>query len=105
MDKEIHNRAHNKAFAKVLYLADDIKRARKEIKSGGDGRISMDLLQSNLERLKVDLKVWEYIAQLVEDENLTEPIKSNVEMLHGIMGLADPSLYDMDIDYEIQSPS
>ena len=105
MDQEIHNRAHNKAFAKVLYLADDIKRARKEIKGGGDGRISMDLLQSNLERLKVDLKVWEYIAKLVESENYTGPIKSNVEMLHGIMGLADPNLYDMNVDYDIESPS
>ena len=105
MDKEIHNKAHNKAFAKVLYLADDIKKARQEIKSGGDGRISMDLLESNFERLKVDLKVWEYIAKLIETEDFTEPIKSNVEMLHGIMGLADPNLYDMDVDYDIESPS
>jgi len=101
---EIHERAHNKAFSKMIYLNNDIKRAREEIRDGGDGLVTVDLLKQNFERLKLDLKTWEYIAKLIETEDFIEPVRSNVEMLHGMMGLADPSLYDMDVDYD-QIPS
>ena len=102
MDKlsieEKSERAHNKAFSKMINIKDDIKRVQKEIRQGGNGSIPVEMLQKSLDHMKADLQTWEYIAKLIETDDYRQPIKTNVEMLHGMMGLADPN--HLDVDFE-----
>ncbi len=48
MDKlsieEKSERAHNKAFSKMINIKDDIKRVQKEIRQGGNGSIPIEML-------------------------------------------------------------
>ena len=102
MDKlsieEKSERAHNKAFSKMVNIKDDIKRVQKEIRQGGNGSIPVEMLQKSLDHMKADLQTWEYIAKLIETDDYRQPIKTNVEILHGMMGLADPN--HLDVDFE-----
>ena len=102
MDKlsieEKSERAHNKAFSKMINIKDDIKRVQKEIRQGGNGSIPVEMLQKSLDHMKADLQTWEYIAKLIETDDYRQPIKTNVEILHGMMGLADPN--HLDVDFE-----
>ena len=66
MNSEIKQRAHNKAFSKMLTLERDISSLRLDIKSGGDGRIGVDLLQKCLSSTEKELQTWQYIAKLIE---------------------------------------
>ena len=96
--EEKSERAHNKAFSKMINIKDDIKRVQKEIRQGGNGSIPVDMLQKSLDHMKADLQTWEYIAKLIETDDYRQPIKTNVEILHGMMGLADPN--HLDVDFE-----
>jgi len=102
MDKlnieEIAERAHNKAFSKIVNIQNNIKRVNKEIKAGGDGSVPVDLLRKSLVNMENNLQTWEYIAKLIETNDFRQPIKTNVEMLHGMMGLSDPNY--LEVDYE-----
>ena len=95
--EEKSERAHNKAFSKMINIKDDIKRVKQEIREGGTS-VPVDLLQKSVEGYERDLQTWEYIAKLIETDNFRQPIKNNVEMLHGMMGLADPRYMDVDYD-------
>ncbi len=66
MDLEIKERASNKAFSKILTLERDIRGLSNDIKKGGDGRLSLDLLQACLDSTKAELKTWKYITKLIE---------------------------------------
>ena len=96
--EELCNRAHNKAFSKMINIKDDIKRVNKEIKEGGNGSVPLELLRKSIVNLDNDLQVWNHIAKLIETDDFRQPIKHNVEMLHGMMGLADPN--HLEVDYE-----
>ena len=102
MDKlsieDIAERAHNKAFAKMVYIQDDIKRVKQEIREGGNGSVPVEMLQKSVTQMENDLQTWEYIAKLIETDDFRQPIKTNVEMLHGMMGLSDPNYLDVDFD-------
>ena len=63
---EIKQRAHNKAFSKMLTLERDISKLKLEIRSGGDGRIGVDMLQTCLLSTEKELQTWQYIAKLIE---------------------------------------
>lgn len=63
---DIRDRAHNKAFSKILTLQRDVSRLNDEIKAGGDGRISLDTLKDCARSTKKDLQTWQYIAELIE---------------------------------------
>ena len=65
-DKDIHNRASDKAFAKISFLELENKAYIRDIKAGGDGRISVDLLKTCLSSNKKELQTWQYIAKLIE---------------------------------------
>ena len=95
--EEKSERAHNKAFSKMINIKDDIKRVKQEIREGGTS-VPVDLLQKRVEGYERDLQTWEYIAKLIETDDFRQPIKNNVEMLHGMMGLADPRYMDVDYD-------
>ena len=66
MNNEIKQRAHNKAFSKMLTLERDISKLKLDIRSGGDGRIGVDLLKTCLSSTEKELQTWQYIAKLIE---------------------------------------
>lgn len=63
---EIRDRAHNKAFSKIMTLQRDVSRLNDEIRAGGDGRISLDTLKDCVRSTRKDLQTWQYIAKLIE---------------------------------------
>ena len=65
--QDIHNRASDKAFAKISMLAfeiNDNKEALINTYYGGD--ISYEEMVMIYEGNKKELKVWQYIAELIE---------------------------------------
>lgn len=66
MNNDIQNRAHNKAFSKILTLQRDISRLNEDIRTGGDGRLSLDALKNCVRSTRTDLQVWQFIATLIE---------------------------------------
>jgi len=66
MNSDIKQRAHNKAFSKMLTLERDISKLKLDIRSGGDGRLGVDLLKTCLSSTEKELQTWRYIAKLIE---------------------------------------
>ena len=66
MNSNIRKRASDKAFSKIITLERDISSLKLDIKSGGDGRIGVDLLQKCLSSTEKELQTWQYIAKLIE---------------------------------------
>lgn len=66
MNNDIQNRAHNKAFSKIIDLKRDISQLNEEIRRGGDGRLSLDALKSCVRSTRTDLQVWQFISTLIE---------------------------------------
>jgi hypothetical protein len=66
MNNEIKERARHKAFAKISFLELENKTYIRDIKAGGDSRISVDLLKTCLSSNKKELQTWQYIAKLIE---------------------------------------
>ena len=66
MNNEIKQRAHNKAFSKMLTLERDISKLKLDIRTGGDGRLGVDLLKTCLSSTEKELQTWQYIAKLIE---------------------------------------
>ena len=62
----IIDRAHDKAFANIHACELDIRRLKEEIKTNIVPFITMEQHQSVLESAKKELKVWNYLAQLIE---------------------------------------
>ena len=68
MNKDIKERARHKAFAKISFLELENRTYIRDIKAGGDGRLSIDLLQRCLSSNKNELLTWRYIAKLIETD-------------------------------------
>ena len=66
MNSNIRKRASDKAFSKIITLERDISSLKLDIKSGGDGRIGVDMLQKCLSSTEKELQTWQYIAKLIE---------------------------------------
>ena len=66
MSEDIKERARHKAFAKISFLQLENKTYKRDIKAGGDGRLSVDLLQRCLSSNENELLTWQYIAKLIE---------------------------------------
>ena len=67
-NKELKEYASNKAFSKITTLgfeADDLK---EDIRTGNTGPITIDELVSLYEGTKKEIKIWEYIAKLIETD-------------------------------------
>ena len=63
----IHERAVCKAFAKIATLTLRIDRDVQDLKFGYyGGDISLDQFMLIVESNKTELKVWQYIAELIE---------------------------------------
>ena len=69
MCSAIHERASAKAFAKMEMLFFEIGSNKHELKSGSYGGITEDEMIMILEGNRSELKVWQYIAELIEKSN------------------------------------
>ena len=65
---EARQRAQNKAFAKISFIELENKTYKRDIKAGGDGRLSVELLQRCLNSNEKELLTWKYIAKLIEND-------------------------------------
>ena len=65
---EARQRAQNKAFAKISFIELENRTYKRDIKAGGDGRLSVDLLQRCLNSNEKELLTWKYIAKLIEND-------------------------------------
>ena len=62
----IHDRASDKAYAKKHGLHNEIESNKTELKSGSYGGITEEEMIMILEGNKIELKVWQYISELIE---------------------------------------
>lgn len=66
--KEIQQRASDKAFAKMTMLLIDIEQNKEDIRSKNYGGVTLDEMNIVLNGNKTELKVWQYIAKLIETD-------------------------------------
>ena len=66
MKLETKNRAHDKAFATIYSLNNDISRLKQEIKDDRSPFITVDQLKGVLNHTKKQKDIWNYIAKLIE---------------------------------------
>jgi len=69
MELEIKNRAHDKAFATIFSLDNDISRLKQEIKNDSTPFITVEQLEGVLRHTKQQRKIWDYIALLIEKDH------------------------------------
>ena len=69
MELEIKNRAHDKAFATIFSLDNDISRLKQEIKDNQTPFITIEQLEGVLNHTKRQRQVWDYIALLIEKDH------------------------------------
>lgn len=69
MKKDIKNRAHDKAFATIHGLDNDISRLKQEIKDDQTLFITKEQLIGVLDHTKRQREVWNYIASLIEKDH------------------------------------
>ena len=69
MCSAIHDRASDKAFAKMTMLLIDIEQNKEDIRSHNYGGLTLDEMNILIMSNKRELKVWQYIAELIEKSN------------------------------------
>jgi len=70
--KDIKNSAFNKAWAQVEMTTIDIKRVKNEIRNNNIGFLTEEQIQGVLRLHEKDLKVWNFILELIEKSNKNE---------------------------------
>ena len=70
--QEIRRRASDKAFAQVSQCANGVRRTREELKLGIFGGLTEDQLLMVLNSEETELKVWNFISELIEKSNKDE---------------------------------
>ena len=65
---EARQRAQNKAFAKISFIELENRTYKRDINAGGDGRLSVELLQRCLNSNEKELLTWKYISKLIEND-------------------------------------
>ena len=66
--QELQQRARDKAFAKMTMLLIDIEQNKEDIRSKNYGGVTLDEMNIVLNSNKIELKVWQYIAKLIETD-------------------------------------
>ena len=69
MKLETKNRAHDKAFATIYSLDNDISRLNQEIKDDRSPFITVEQLKGVLSHTKKQKDIWNYIAKLIETDH------------------------------------
>ena len=67
--QELRQRASDKAFAQVNQLNISIRRSKEELKLGILGGLTEDQLLMVLNSEETELKVWNFISELIEKSN------------------------------------
>jgi hypothetical protein len=70
MEYAIHERAHDKAFAKVIMLEIEVSDLKRDIQERRWGPISRDEVVLLLDGAKKELLTWNYIATLIEKNDV-----------------------------------
>jgi hypothetical protein len=70
--QDIKNSAFNKAWAQVEMTTIDIKRIKNEIRNNNIGFLTEEQIQGVLRLHEKDLKVWNFILELIEKSNKNE---------------------------------
>jgi len=70
--QDIKNLAHNKAWSQVEMTTIDIKRVKNEIRNNNIGFLTEEQIQGVLRLHEKDLKVWNFILELIEKSNKNE---------------------------------
>lgn len=65
---DIKNRAIDKAYAKVTMLGMEISSNKTDIKTKSYGPLNLEQMLLILEGNKKELQVWEYIAEIIENQ-------------------------------------
>ena len=65
----IHERASDKAFAKITKLKIEAEQLNDDIKLGITGPITMEELELMYEGTLIELQTWQYITELIEKAN------------------------------------
>jgi hypothetical protein len=68
-NKDIKERASDKAFAKLLIVSANIYSLNKDISLGRYGGVSKEEMELCLQSEQIEQKVWEYITFLIENDN------------------------------------
>ena len=67
--QELQQRASDKAFAQVNQCTISVRRTKKELKLGVLGGLTEDQLLMVLNSEETELKVWNFISELIEKSN------------------------------------
>jgi hypothetical protein len=65
-EKVIRELAVNKAFAKIAMLVIRVKDAKEDVRTRNYGPVGMEELELLYNGYKKELKVWNFIAELIE---------------------------------------
>jgi hypothetical protein len=64
--QELHNRAFDKAYSKLMHADIEIVKLRQDIERRSFGSLSESQVESMLNSTRIDQKVWRYISELIE---------------------------------------
>jgi hypothetical protein len=64
--QELHNRAFDKAYSKLMHADIEIIKLRQDIERRSFGSLSESQVESMLNSTRIDQKVWRYISELIE---------------------------------------
>jgi hypothetical protein len=67
-NKELNEYASHKAFAKLTTLGFEADSLKEDIRTGNTGPITIDELVLLYEGTKKQIKIWDYIAKLIETD-------------------------------------
>ena len=66
--QELQQRVSDKAFAKMSMLLITIEQNKEDIRTGNYGGVTSTEMDIVLNSNKIELKVWQYIAKLIETD-------------------------------------
>jgi hypothetical protein len=64
--QELHNRAFDKAYSKLMHADIEIVKLRQDIERRSFGSLSESQVEGMLNSTRIDQKVWRYISELIE---------------------------------------
>ena len=66
---EIHSRAHNKVWSRMMNAQNEVWRVREQLKYKRYGSLEKEDVELILEGNLIDQKVWSYILTLIEQHD------------------------------------
>ena len=64
--QELHNRAFDKAYSRLMHADIEIVKLQQDIKRRSFGSLSESQVEGMLNSTRIDQKVWRYISELIE---------------------------------------